>query len=303
MSALLAIFLNNILPILLVVSAGFLLGRTMQVDPRTLSKVVFYIFSPSLLFTLITDSQLANGDIVRMMSMATTHIFVIGALTWLIGQALKLPRRLLIAIILTSMFMNSGNFGLSVNAFAFGEATLAQASVFFATQGILVYSVGVLIASLGQYPLREALVGLLKIPIIYALLLAFLFVRFGWQLPLPLDRTVDLLAQAAIPAMLVLLGLQLHAAHWAGRLGPLALSNGIRLGLSPLVALGLTALLGLQGAARQAGVLESAMPAGVITTVLATEYDLEPAFVTMVVLTSTLISPFTLTPLLAYLGA
>ena len=37
--------------------------------------------------------------------------------------------------------------------------------------------------------------------------------------------------------------------------------------------------------------------------VLATEYDVEPAFVTSVVISTTLLSPMTLTPLLAYLGA
>jgi predicted permease len=63
------------------------------------------------------------------------------------------------------------------------------------------------------------------------------------------------------------------------------------------------ALFGLQGAAFQAGVVESAMPSAVLSTVLATEFDVEPAFVTSTVFITTLLSPITLTPLIAYLGA
>ena len=70
-----------------------------------------------------------------------------------------------------------------------------------------------------------------------------------------------------------------------------------------LLGLALAPVFGLEGAARQAGILESAMPAAVMTTVLAEQYDLEPEFVSATVFLSTLLSPLTLSPLLVYLGA
>ncbi len=199
--------------------------------------------------------------------------------------------------------MNAGNFGMSVNFFAFGEPGLAQASIFFVLSGIMIYTVGVLIASLGSYPLPKALTGLLKIPMIYALVLAFLFLRLDWVMPLPFQRTIDLLSQAAIPAMLILLGLQLERMRWGGNLRALALTVSTRLVLSPILAVAISLMLGLEGPARQAGILEAAMPTAVMTTVLATEYDVEPSFVTAAVFVSTVLSPLTITPLLAFLGA
>jgi predicted permease len=77
----------------------------------------------------------------------------------------------------------------------------------------------------------------------------------------------------------------------------------MRLLAAPALAIGLSFVWGLHGAARQAGILESAMPTAITTTVLATEYNVEPAFVSTVVFVSTLLSPLTVTPLLAYLGA
>jgi predicted permease len=68
-----------------------------------------------------------------------------------------------------------------------------------------------------------------------------------------------------------------------------------------MVALALAWLLGVVGPARQAGVVLASMPAAVVTTILALEFEVAPAFVTSVVFATTLLSPFTLTPLIAYL--
>jgi len=45
------------------------------------------------------------------------------------------------------------------------------------------------------------------------------------------------------------------------------------------------------------------MPTAVLATILATEYEAEPAFVITAVFATTLLSPLTLTPLLLVLGA
>ncbi len=303
MTSLLQIFLDNLLPILLAAGAGYLVGKYLKVEPRPLSRVIFYIFSPCLMFNLIVTSRLTGGDVFRISALLAILALCLGLLAWFVGRLLKFDRQLLAALIICVIFMNAGNYGLSLNLFAFGEEALAQASIFFAFQGILTYSIGVLIASLGKFDLREALIGLLKIPMLYALILAFIFVRLQWTLPLPMDRTIGLLSQAAIPAMLVLLGIQMVKVEWSGKVLALGVANTLRLVVSPLLALAFASLLGLQGAARQAGITEAAMPTAVIVTILATEYDVEPAFVTAVVFSSTLLSPFTLTPLLAYLGA
>jgi predicted permease len=81
-----------------------------------------------------------------------------------------------------------------------------------------------------------------------------------------------------------------------------ALAVGLSLLAAPLVALGLAALLNLSGSARQASVILASMPVAVITTIIALEYEVAPEFVTSAVFFSTLLSPLTLTPLLAYLG-
>jgi predicted permease len=300
---LLVIFLNNLLPVFLSSGAGYLLARLLNVSPRALSRVIFYIFSPCLIFTLLTQSELSDGDILRVGLYATAVILGIGVLTFVGGKIIGLERRTLAGVLLASMFMNAGNFGMPVVLFAFGENALSYASLFFVANAILSYTVGVMTASMGSASLPQAFFNLFKIPFIYALALALFFMRTGLQVPLPLERTANLLGDASIPAMLVLLGMQLGAANFSGQALPLAFATSMRLLVSPLLALALGPVFGLVGAARQAVTLESAMPTAVLTTVLATEYDAHPTLVTAVVFVSTLLCPITLTPLLAYLGA
>ncbi len=124
----------------------------------------------------------------------------------------------------------------------------------------------------------------------------------NWQLPLPINRAIDLLADASIPVLLVVLGMQLQSSQWKGNRMPLAVASSLRLVGAPLLAISLSLAFGLRGAAQQAMVLEASMPTAVLTTVIATEYNLQPDFVTAVVFLTTLLSPLTLTPLLSFLG-
>ncbi|HBY07180.1 MAG TPA: hypothetical protein DEH22_05120 [Chloroflexi bacterium] len=303
MSNLLSLFANNLLPILLVAGVGYLAGKWLKIEARSISRVVFYIFSPCLIFDLLTTSQLSNGDILRMVAFAASSILAVGALTYLLGRLMRLNRKMLAAVMVSTVALNAGNYGLSLNLFAFGEEALAYASLFFVTSAIITYTVGVLIASMGKSGLGTALKGLTKVPTVYAVTLALLFISLGWELPLPLSRSVSLLSDASIPGMLIVLGLQLQNNHNSRNFGALSLANGMRLLAGPIVGLFLAGVFQLQGMAFNAGVLESSMPTAVLSIILATEFDVEPAFVTTAVFTSTILSPLTLTPLLLFLGA
>lgn len=303
MSYLLTLFANNILPIFLAAGAGFLLSKYKKINPRTVSAAAFYVFSPCLIFNLLTTSSINGNEMTKIVAVTVSTILTIGALVWLIGIALKVERKLLAAVMIAAMFGNAGNYGLSLTFFAFGSDGLAYAGVYFVTTAALINSLGVVIASLGSTNLRAALAGLLKVPSIYAVLLALLANYLHWSPPLPLERTISILADAAVPTLLILLGIQLHKTQWYRGIQALSLSTIMRLIVSPALAFVFAWLYGLHGTAQQAIIAESATPTAVMATVLATEYNIKPAYITTAVLVSTLISPLTITPILALLKA
>jgi predicted permease len=300
---LLQLFADNLLPVFLAAGCGYVLVWRLRVDPRAVAQLAFFVLAPCLVFQVILDSELPRDALVRMIGFTAASQLGLAGLCALVARALGWPRTLTAAAVLVVLLPNAGNFGLSASLFAFGEEGLAQASVFFITSAILTFTAGVFVASLGRSGFRETLLGLLRVPAIWAVVLAILLAQTGWRLPLPVSRTVELLSQASIPVFLVVLGMQLRGKGVAGPWRPMALASGLRLLGGAAVGLAFAGLFGLHDVARQAAALQSAMPSAVITIVLATEYDVEPAFVTSVVITTTVLSPLTLTPLLAYLGA
>jgi predicted permease len=302
LSNLISLFWNNLLPIFIIAGIGYLVGKWLEIKPKTLSQVIFYIFSPALIFDLISNSQLQAREILQIGSITVVVTLLLTLLAYLSGKALKLPRKLLAASILVVILPNAGNYGLSVNLLSFGESALAYASIYFSFSVILMYTLGVVVASLGSVSFRQALLAILKVPSLYAVLLAFIFLAFDLQLPAPMKVSVSLLSDATIPAMLVLLGLQILNLTRNQHFKALSIAAGLRLLISPALGLGIALLAGLHGAALQAVVTESAMPSAVTNTVLATEYDVEPGFVASVVFYTTILSPITVTPILALLS-
>jgi hypothetical protein len=303
LSRLLPLFINNLLPIFLAAGAGYLIAKNLGVVARPVSQLSFYIFSPCLLFNMLTTSELTNNDIARMAAYSVTIALLMGMVGWLAARWLRYDRRMTAAFMLVVMFSNSGNFGLSLNLFAFGEAGLAYASVYFAAMIVTTYTLGILIASLGNANSKNALLSLMRVPATYAIILALLSNTLNIDLPLPLDRTVATLSNAAIPMLLVVMGIQLHQVNWNSQLRALGLANALKMAAAPMFGLAVAPLFGFSSPAYQVAITQTSMPTAVLMTVLATEYNLEPAFVTAAVTTSTLLSPLTLTPLLAYLGA
>ena len=286
---------------MLIAAAGYILGKTLTVDSRTIGRMVFYIFSPLLVFNLMVTSQLNLKQALTTVGYTVAVIAIMGLLAFIFGKIFQLSRAHLLAVIITVAFGNTGNYGLPLVKFAFGDEALAVASIFYVTTTILFNTVGVVIASLGHLDLKSAILGVFKLPILYAVTIALILKGFGIAIPLPLSRTIEIAANGAIPAMIILLGLELTRIEWTQSLRATGVGVAAKLLIGPLVGLLLASLFGLQGHTRQGSVIEAAMPAAVATTVVATEYKLEPSLVTAIVFFGTILSPITLTPLIVFL--
>ena len=297
----LLLFTNNLLPVLLTAGAGWVLATLLRLDARPLAQVALYILAPCLILEVILQNAVPASQMLRMMGFALACLAVPGLLALAVARWRGWSRSMTSALVLCVLLTNAGNYGMSVNLLAFGQAGLALASLFFLGSAIVSYTAGVFVASMGRMGIRESLMGLARIPTVWAVVLAFGLNAAGLQMPGPVQSSVHMLASACIPVFLLVLGMQLRGARLKGPVRPMLLATTLRLGGGAAVGLLLAPLFGLEGAARSSGVLQSAMPSAVIATILATEYDVEPGFVTSVVLLTTLLSPLTLTPLLAWL--
>jgi predicted permease len=298
---LLSIFANDVLPIFVVASVGFLLARFLQADVKTLARVTFNALAPCLVFDLLITSKIGPDEFAKMVLFTVAVVLGIGLIGRLITLPLRLGRAMTSAFLIVIMFSNSGNYGLSVNNFAFGKEALARATICFVTSSILMYTVGVFVASSGKSGYRKALTGVFKIPAVYGVIAAGVVILSKTTLPPPVMRPIELLSSASLPTMMLVLGMQLERASKPENPLLIGLAIVLILLISPLLAFGMANALSLSGAARQAAIIEASMPTAVATTILALEYEVVPSFVTSVVFVSTLLSPITVTVLIALL--
>lgn len=301
MQDLINIFIDNMIPVLAIAGVGFFLRRRFAIDPRPVSRMMFNVFSPALIFHALFTRDISGADFLRVYGGTLLLLWTITAVSLLALRWRKIEASEKAATLVSTFAFNGGNFGLSIVSFAFGAEALSYAAIIFVAGTTTGYTLGVYISSNGKASVLQSLANVLRTPSVYALLLVFALKGAGIAvLPPAVARTSQLLADAAIPMMLVLLGLQLGGFGKLKRLPLVAFSTAVRLLLAPAVAIVFASLLGLSGAARFAFILQAGMPTAVMTIVLATEFDTDRDLALSVILTSSFICPFSLS-LLIYL--
>ncbi len=301
LAALASILVNIIAPIVIVAFLGFVLGRALDLDPRALARLTLYLFSPALVFTSAYRSQL-NNEYVEIAAFALLITALMSAVTWLLVRVMRYDRLTGSAFALSVLFVNAGNYGLPLILFAFGEEAVARAVIFFTMSVILSQTLAIFIASRGSAPARAALLNIFKLPLIYAVAIGLIGNIGGWTIPDPLMKSADLLAGAAIPAMLVILGVELAKVRLTQDQFHIGLAAFAKLALAPVVALALAAVMGMTGTTRAVCIIESSMPTAVTASIVAVEFKARPEFVTGAIFVSTLGSIISLSFLLWILG-
>ncbi|MGI9048904.1 MAG: AEC family transporter [Rubrobacteraceae bacterium] len=308
---LLTTFTGVLVPILVVVGSGYLLCRVLDPDIRPINRISLYLLSPALIFSSLVKARIPQGETLRIVSFMLLLVGCMALLAWSSSKLFRFDSSTTTAMMLCTMFTNTGNYGLPLARFAFGESGFERAVVFFVAQAILTQTLGVYIAGAGQGGWRKGVSRLIRMPQVYAVGAA-LVVRWAGVglnassggLANDLFRGVSLMGDAAIPLLLVILGLQLAKANIAsGDRLPISLATSIRLLVSIPLSLALAHLLGMDVLSTKLAVVLGSMSTAVNVTILAVEFDARPSLVGSVVAASTALSFITLTILLTVLGA
>ncbi len=302
MGVVFGIFEQNILPILLVAGFGFILRRKTQVDKQTLTRLTFYIFSPALLFSSLVSSPLPLIELTQIGGFAVAQNVVMGLVGLVFGRIFQFNRKQTIILIAAAMFSNNGNYGLALNELRYGADGLSAAIPYYVVEGIFLWTVGVIIFSLGSKSWREALIGLLRLPTLYAVIGAIVVKFSGLTIPAALESSITIAGRGAIPVMLIILGMQIADINRIDSVKIALPAIAMRLLIAPIVAYLLLRLFGMSGLNYNVSLLQASMPVAVASIVLATEYDLMPKAMTTTVVLTTLISPFALVTLIQLFG-
>jgi len=289
-----------LLPIFLIFGVGFLLGKKKNPEPRPIAHVSIFVLLPSLVFISFVER-----DVLESLTVTGVYIVVFTSIMYVLSVAvcriLKFSRELESGFLLAVLFTNSGNYGVPLCTFAFGEEGMVNALAYMMYGSVIMYTLAVFIACRGKLNVGESFTNIFRIPLIYAVVLAILCSYFAVDVPSFISAPVGLLGSAAIPVAMVLLGIQLARTSMHREYKPLLLANVLRLCLSPFVGIALTHVMGVEGLLRSVLILESSMPTAINSALIAIEFDAEPGFVSSTVFVSTILSIFSLAALLVYL--
>ena len=289
------------LPVVCVVLLGMALRYFKKTHVGPLSQAALYLFSPALVFKGMTTTDLpleSMGKIVVFAILLTIIMFIIAHGTSL---AIRLERSIQNAVIMAVLFMNAGNLPLPIIQLAFGDAGLERALVFFTIQALITATVGVFLAAKGNQGATAALKTVAGQPIVYAAVAGITVNLLEFTLPPLILEPTELLANAAFPAMLLVLGGNLVSQWNFQSIQAILVATVLRLWVGLAVSYGLLELIGFDGITKNVLLVQSATPTAVIVIVLSAEFKSNPAIATGAVVVSTIASIPTLTILLSLL--
>ncbi|RTH15794.1 transporter [Thermus scotoductus] len=291
--------LNTVLPVALVVFSGYLMGKRIPMDLTTLSRLTLYLLVPALIFDAMYRAEYSREGLVDLaLGFTLTYLLLFLAITGM-ARLLGLSPEAAKSLLVCSLFPNSGNMGLSLVYFALGEEGLRRAVVYFILSSVVMFGLGPAFIRGGG--LKEGLLFTLRLPLFYALLLGLLLKTLGVSLPFRLDEGLRLMGQAAIPVLLLTLGMQMSQTRF--QVGAFeGVASSLRLLVAPLLAYGVGFILGLPRLEHQVLVLQSATPVAVNAFLLTREFGGEALRVARSVVVSTFLAFLTIPLFLLLIG-
>ena len=277
--------LAPVIPVFLLIAAGFTFAHWKKINLTSVTEVIVYLGTPSLVFSSLAGKPLFATDIAVLSAGILLIFAIVGFFIRLYFLVSGFSSR---GFALPTLFMNAGNMGIPLALFAFGQAGLQRATLMFVIITFLQYSLGIYILN-GRSNWTE----IFRLPLIYAALAGLSVNLAQISLPEVLLRPIIMLGQATIPIMLISLGYRLHeveSLQWGHALGGALARIGGGFAAANLAV----HLIGAEGVNRQVLLLYGALPAAVVNFVLTEKYRQDPALAASIVVISTLISIFTI---------
>ena len=290
--------LPAVLPVGLIILIGFVVGRTLPLQPATLSQLALYVLSPALVIDSLYRTELSLDSSSRLLIGFGLTSATIYLLVNLINRWFGLDAPLGRAITAVVMFPNNGNMGLPVATFAFGAAGLDRAIIYMLGSSVLMFCFGP--AMIRGKGLIQGFKLTLRLPLVWSILFGLSLRWLSIQIPWQLDKGIQQLGAAAIPIALILLGMQLSETRFQPGIREIIPAIA-RLAIAPTIAYSIGRILQLETLSLQILVLQSAMPTAVNSFVIVSEFGGDRDLVARAIVTSTLMSFITLPIVLSFL--
>ena len=264
-----------VFPIFAIVLLGYLYARRHGPDMASANRLNLDIFTPALIFSVLSGEGFELSRYAELAGAALLVVLGSGVVAWPFARLFGYQSKMFLP---PMMFNNSGNMGLPLALFAFGEQALPAAMILFLVENTLHFTVGNAMLTGHLNPLK-----LLRMPMLQATLAGIVVAVWQLRIPAPLHEAIDLLGQIAIPLMLFALGVRMTGVDLSDwRIG---MAGALLCPLSGLlVAWLVTQSIALPGIQAEQLLVFAVLPPAVLNFMLAERYQIEPRKVASIVL-------------------
>lgn len=279
--------------------------RLIGFDIKSISTAALYLMSPFLAFRTFYTNKLTIDYFYIILS-CIFLIFALFCIVWVTSLVMKSSRPKFAALMLSSAFPNSGNYGAPVVLFALGAVGFDYAVIIMVFHGLFINTFGIFFASLGgeeKATWRQSLQRVIRMPLIYAASLGVILQLIGFIVPKAVMDGVGLVADASIPTVMLVLGMQLAvisrkkvAYHFV------SIATIIRMLISPIIAALIVYFMPLNDLIKFVFIIQASMPTAANTTLLALQFGTEPDLVSFTTFVTTILSIITIPLVLFFLG-
>ncbi|MDH5762505.1 MAG: AEC family transporter [Nitrospinota bacterium] len=275
--------LQIVSPAFLIIALGYGFSRFIQNSNEALIKITMGILVPAFAWEHLYRMKLEGSVITDVLLSSVIIMLVPGLIAWGVFRLKRISPR---GIYLPIMFMNSVNLPFPILLAAYGESAIPFALMFYLTAFLGIFTLGLVIVSGGK---EKGILQVFREPVVYVVLCALLFNWGDIEVPMFINNSAHLLAQATIPMVLMALGIQLSQVKITGlKLSLIAVA--IRFIGGALTGVFCVWLFQLEGLAYKVVILESVMPCAVITSLVAEKYRAQPEVVASTIFISTLLA-------------
>jgi len=276
-----------LIPIIIIIFIGYIWNKIgNNLNQTEVTNIITWIGAPCLIFNTLIKLE---SSVFLLKDIVLSAIFMVLSMflfSYVLLKIMKFPIR---TFINPMSFSNSGNLGMTIALFAYGSVGLELAVIVFMITSILHFTLGVSIWS-GKWSPKF----LIKTPVVYAVILALSVNFLNIELPKTLTNTTSVLAGITIPLLLFTMGISLNKIAYQIDYKIIILII-IRIFTALIMAYLITYLLKIDGIAKNIILLQGLLPAPIFTYLFASQYNVQPDKVANYLMTSTIISLFTIT--------
>jgi Predicted permeases len=301
-------FFIILFPIFCIFIVGFIAQKVLNFDVANLSKMSLYVLSPFLAFktfythTLTTDYLLY---IFYIFGLCFALVIIVSIWSFI----MKYSSKERCAMILSSCFMNNGNYGTPVLLIFFGSVGFDLGVIMMVLQQFVMSTVGIYYAAKGSA--RNDIVGqkdvikkVVRMPVAYGAFLGIIFQLCHIPLTKSIMTSIAMIGDASVVIIMIILGMQLAKIKIKQiNYSKVSFALLTRMVLSPFVALAMVSIMPIEPIYKQILIVLAAMPTAANTTLMSVQFDTHPELVSSATFISTIISLITLPIVLWLVGA